>query len=84
VAVIGSGPAGLACAQQLNTAGHTVTVYERDAKPGGLLRYGIPDFKIEKAVLDRRLRTSSSHEEGGRRYWNMLTKRFIGEKAGSL
>jgi hypothetical protein len=84
VAVIGSGPAGLACAQQLNTAGHTVTVYERDAKPGGLLRYGIPDFKIEKAVLDRRLRTSSSHEEGGRRYWNMLTKRFISEKAGSL
>jgi glutamate synthase (NADPH) small chain len=55
VAVIGSGPAGLACAQQLNTAGHTVVVYERDAKPGGLLRYGIPDFKIEKAVLDRRL-----------------------------
>jgi glutamate synthase (NADPH/NADH) small chain len=55
VAVIGSGPAGLACAQQLNTAGHMVTVYERDAKPGGLLRYGIPDFKIEKAVLDRRL-----------------------------
>jgi len=55
VAVVGSGPSGLACAQQLNTAGHTVTVFERDAKPGGLLRYGIPDFKLEKQVLDRRL-----------------------------
>ena len=55
VAVIGSGPAGLACAQQLNTAGHTVTVFERDARPGGLLRYGIPDFKLEKRVLDRRI-----------------------------
>lgn len=55
VAVIGSGPAGLAAAQQLNRAGHTVTVYERDAKPGGLLRYGIPDFKMEKQVIDRRL-----------------------------
>jgi glutamate synthase (NADPH/NADH) small chain len=49
VAVIGSGPAGLACAQQLNTAGHTVTVFERDPQPGGLLRYGIPDFKLEKS-----------------------------------
>jgi glutamate synthase (NADPH/NADH) small chain len=55
VAVIGSGPAGLACAQQLNTAGHTVTVFERDARPGGLLRYGIPDFKLEKHFLDRRI-----------------------------
>jgi glutamate synthase (NADPH/NADH) small chain len=55
VAVIGSGPAGLACAQQLNTAGHTVTVIERDPQPGGLLRYGIPDFKLEKSVVDRRL-----------------------------
>ena len=55
VAVIGSGPAGLAAAQQLNRAGHLVTVYERDEKAGGLLRYGIPDFKMEKHVIDRRL-----------------------------
>src|SRR5690606_17861294 len=55
VAVIGSGPAGLAAAAQLNYAGHTVTVYERDEKPGGLLRYGIPDFKLEKHIIDRRL-----------------------------
>jgi len=56
VAVIGSGPAGLAAAQQLNRAGHLVTVFERDEKPGGLLRYGIPDFKMEKHVIDRRLK----------------------------
>ncbi len=56
VAVVGSGPAGLACAQQLNRAGHAVTVVERDERPGGLLRYGIPDFKLEKWVIDRRLR----------------------------
>lgn len=55
VAVIGSGPAGLAVAQQLNRAGHSVTVFERDEKPGGLLRFGIPDFKMEKHVIDRRL-----------------------------
>ncbi|GAB5521553.1 MAG: glutamate synthase subunit beta [Rhodothermales bacterium] len=55
VAVIGSGPAGLACADQLNQAGHTVTVYERDDRAGGLLRYGIPDFKLEKWVIERRL-----------------------------
>ncbi len=55
VAVVGSGPSGLAAAQQLNRAGHTVTVFERDEKPGGLLRYGIPDFKMEKHVIDRRL-----------------------------
>jgi len=56
VAVIGSGPAGLAAAAQLNYAGHTVTVYERDDAPGGLLRYGIPDFKLEKWVVDRRVK----------------------------
>jgi glutamate synthase (NADPH) small chain len=55
VAVVGSGPAGLAAAQQLARAGHAVTVYERAEMPGGLLRYGIPEFKMEKAVLDRRL-----------------------------
>jgi len=55
VAVIGSGPAGLAAAQQLCRAGHSVTVFEKDQKPGGLLRYGIPDFKMEKALLDRRV-----------------------------
>lgn len=55
VAVIGSGPSGLATAQQLNRAGHTVTVFERDKKVGGLLRYGIPDFKLEKKVIDRRV-----------------------------
>ena len=55
VAIIGSGPAGLAAAQQLNRAGHWVTVFEKNAKPGGLLRYGIPDFKLEKWVIDRRL-----------------------------
>ena len=55
VAVVGSGPAGLAAAQQLTRAGHTVAVFERDDKIGGLLRYGIPDFKMEKSHLDRRL-----------------------------
>jgi glutamate synthase (NADPH/NADH) small chain len=55
VAVVGSGPAGLAAAQQLRRAGHRVTVFERDDRIGGLLRYGIPEFKMEKQVLDRRL-----------------------------
>ncbi len=55
VAVVGSGPAGLAAAQQLTRAGHAVTVFERDDAPGGLLRYGIPEFKMEKRHLDRRL-----------------------------
>ena len=56
VAVVGSGPAGLAAAAQLNKAGHWVTVFERSDRIGGLLRYGIPDFKLEKYVIDRRLR----------------------------
>jgi glutamate synthase (NADPH) small chain len=55
IAVVGSGPAGLAAAAQLNYAGHTVTVFERDDMPGGLLRYGIPDFKLEKWVVERRI-----------------------------
>jgi len=55
VAVVGSGPAGLACAQQLARAGHEVVVFEKNDRPGGLLRYGIPDFKLEKWLIDRRL-----------------------------
>jgi glutamate synthase (NADPH/NADH) small chain len=55
VAVVGSGPAGLSAAQQLARAGHTVTVFEKNERPGGLLRYGIPDFKLEKDLIDRRL-----------------------------
>jgi glutamate synthase (NADPH/NADH) small chain len=55
VAIIGSGPAGLAAAAELNRAGHHVTVYERDEAPGGLMRFGVPDFKLEKWVIDRRV-----------------------------
>jgi len=55
IAVVGSGPAGLSCADQLNQAGHLVVVFEKDEQIGGLLRYGIPDFKLEKWILDRRL-----------------------------
>ena len=64
IAVIGSGPAGLAAAQQLTRAGHTVAVYERADKIGGLLRYGIPEFKMEKHILDRRL--AQMEKEGTR------------------
>jgi glutamate synthase (NADPH/NADH) small chain len=56
VAVIGSGPSGMAAADQLNKAGHTVTMFEKDEKAGGLLRFGIPDFKLTKATIDRRLK----------------------------
>lgn len=62
IAVVGSGPAGLAAAAQLSKAGHLVTVFERDDKPGGLLRYGIPDFKLDKWVIDRKI--SIMEEEG--------------------
>jgi glutamate synthase (NADPH/NADH) small chain len=55
IAIIGSGPAGLACADQLNQAGHLVVVFEKDEQIGGMLRYGIPDFKLQKQILDRRL-----------------------------
>jgi len=55
IAIVGSGPAGLSCADQLNQAGHLVVVFEKDKQIGGLLRYGIPDFKLEKRILDRRL-----------------------------
>ena len=67
VAVVGSGPAGLAVAQQLTRAGHTVAVFERADRAGGLLRYGIPEFKLEKAVLDRRL---AQMEAEGTRFRN--------------
>ncbi len=56
VAVVGSGPAGLSCAAQLNKAGHNVVVFEKSAKVGGILRYGIPDFKLDKKIIDRRLK----------------------------
>jgi len=62
VAVIGAGPAGLAAADMLNRTGHTVTVYEKDEAPGGLLRFGIPDFKLNKKIIDRRV--SILEEEG--------------------
>ena len=62
VAIVGSGPAGLAAAQQLARAGHQVTVFEKNASPGGLLRYGIPDFKLEKKVVERRV--AQMHSEG--------------------
>ena len=73
IAIIGSGPAGLAAAQQLNYAGHRVIVYERDKKPGGLLRYGIPDFKLEKSIIDRRINLMI--EEG----INFITSTEIGK-----
>ncbi|MCX7945386.1 MAG: glutamate synthase subunit beta [Hydrogenophilus sp.] len=60
VAIVGSGPAGLACAQQLARAGHSVTVFEKNDRIGGLLRYGIPDFKLEKSILDRRIEQMSA------------------------
>ena len=60
IAVVGSGPAGLACAQQLARAGHGVTVFEKADRIGGLLRYGIPDFKMEKHLIDRRMRQMES------------------------
>jgi glutamate synthase (NADPH/NADH) small chain len=72
VAVVGSGPAGLAAAQQLNRAGHLVTVFEKSDRVGGLLRYGIPDFKLEKHVVDRRLEQMT--EEGVR----FLTSTHVG------
>src|SRR5207342_401592 len=60
VAIVGSGPAGLAAAQQLCRSGHAVTVYEKADRIGGLLRYGIPEFKLEKHIIDRRLEQMSA------------------------
>ena len=62
IAIICSGPAGLAVAQQLNRAGHEITIYEKNEHPGGLLRFGIPEFKLEKAIVERRINLLS--EEG--------------------
>jgi len=69
IAIVGSGPAGLAAAQQLNRAGHSVTVFERDDALGGLLRYGIPNFKLEKNIIDRRI--AILKEEGIEFYTNV-------------
>ncbi|GAB3554800.1 glutamate synthase subunit beta [Arthrobacter tumbae] len=84
IAVVGSGPAGLAAAQQLTRTGHTVAVYERDDRIGGLLRYGIPDFKMEKIQLDRRLeqmkaegtRFRAGVEVGRDISWDQLRRRY--------
>ncbi|MFV0633613.1 glutamate synthase subunit beta [Demequina sp.] len=84
VAVVGSGPAGLAAAQQLTRAGHTVRVYERDDRLGGLLRYGVPDFKLEKIHIDRRIvqmeaegtRFHTGFEVGKDLTWDQLRARY--------
>ena len=84
VAVVGSGPAGLAAAQQLTRAGHTVAVYERDELPGGLLRFGIPSFKLEKRLVDRRIaqmkqegtRFRTGVEIGRDMSWTELRRRY--------
>ena len=84
VAVVGSGPAGLAAAQQLTRAGHTVAVYERDEQPGGLLRYGIPEFKLEKHLVTRRIEQLKAEgtrfrcgiEIGRDMSWSELRRRF--------
>ncbi|WP_188043924.1 glutamate synthase subunit beta [Changpingibacter yushuensis] len=81
VAVVGSGPAGLAAAQQLTRAGHTVAVYEKSDAPGGLLRYGIPEFKLEKSVLERRL---AQMEVEGTRFYNNASIGEAGHNASEL
>lgn len=79
VAVVGSGPSGLAAAQQLTRSGHTVAVFERDDRVGGLLRYGIPEFKMEKSVLDRRL---EQMEAEGTRFRTSMELGSPGELSG--
>lgn len=70
IAVVGSGPAGLACGQQLARAGHQVSIYEKNRRAGGLLRYGIPDFKMAKNLIDRRIRQM---EQEGVTFWTSMT-----------
>jgi glutamate synthase (NADPH/NADH) small chain len=77
VAIVGSGPAGLACAQQLARAGHAVVVYEKNDRIGGLLRYGIPDFKLEKRLIDRRM------EQMGAEGVEFRVKQYVGSAGGS-
>ncbi len=69
IAIIGSGPAGMACAQQLARAGHKVSLYEKNRRAGGLLRYGIPDFKLDKSLIDRRIRQM---EREGVTFWTSM------------
>jgi len=78
VAIVGSGPSGLAAAQQLARAGHEVHVYEKNAKPGGLLRYGIPDFKMEKHIVDRRVQQMEA--EGVTFHCNVLVGKDVTAK----
>src|SRR6187401_1191942 len=80
VAVIGSGPAGMACAQQLARAGHDVHLFEKFAKAGGLLRYGIPDFKMEKGIIDKRVKQMEA--EGVTFHYNVHVG--VSEEAGAL
>jgi glutamate synthase (NADPH/NADH) small chain len=87
VAVIGSGPAGMAAAQQLRRAGHTVTLFEKNRKIGGLLRYGIPDFKLDKGVIDRRLEQMSAEGiifETGVSIGEDISIRYLREKYNAV
>ena len=76
VAVIGSGPAGLTAANQLNRRGYEVTVFEKDELPGGLLRFGIPNFKLGKNIIDRRIPVSYTHLDVYKRQGQKRTERF--------